>query len=343
MKSPVLRNPAEISVTVPVAEIENFGHALLDISVEDFKNAGFAPGDLVTVTAGSFQKTMPFLDGYYVNSGEYMLRAFPSDTNIAVCVNYGRFSEAAGIAVGDPVTVCLREKAGALVLQETSCLVASDSRADYASDEEFANFRAIVPGRLYRSASPLQNPAADGLIRKAGIRSVMNLADTEEALRKALTGDKAGFPYYRELIRSGHVILLCMPINFASGEFGRGIVQGFSFLLEKEGPYLLHCLKGKDRAAFASMLPEMLIGWNKDDILADYMLSYTNYYRVQPGSEKYSLIMEREPSVMMRVIAGLDKDASLDGVDWQAAAARYLTAHGMSRSGVEALKKYLME
>lgn len=341
MKSPGPRNPSEIVVTARIAEIERFGHAVLDLTVGDFLNAGFSLGDLITVSAGSFQADMPFLNGYYVESGEYMVRAFPGDTHIAICLNYGRFDEAAEVAPGDSVTIRMKEKAGALALQESSGLVASRSRADYASDEEFANFRAIVPGRLYRSASPLQNPAADSLIRKAGIRAVMNLADSEETLREALSGEETEAPYYRELFRGGNIIPLCMPVNFSADAFGRGIVKGFSFLMEKEGPYLIHCLKGKDRAAFAAMLPEMLIGLDRENILADYMLSYTNYYKVQPGSEKHSRIMEREAIVMMRVIAGLGKGASLDGIDWQAAAAQYLTGHGMSRSGVEALKKYL--
>ena len=341
MSSPVLQNPAEI--TVPVAEIENFGHALLDLSVEDFNKAGFDLGDVVTVSAGSFRKDMPFLNGYYVDNGEYMVRAFPSDTNIAVCLNYGRFNEVAGIAEGDPVTIRLREKAGALALQQACSLISSNDRADYASDEEFANFRAIVPGRLYRSSSPLQNPLTDSLIRKAGIRAVMNLVDSEETVRKTLAAGKVDCPYYQELLRGGNVILLCMPINFASVEFGRGIVKGFSFLLEKKGPYLIHCLKGKDRAAFASMLAEMLLGMGRDEILTDYMLSYTNYYKVKPGSEKYNMIMEREALAMMHAIAGLKKGASLGGINWQAAAAQYLIAHGMGKSAVAAFKAYLAE
>ena len=100
-----------LTVIGKVTEIEKYGHALLDITIEDFNNAGFALGDIVTVKAGTFEGDMPYFNGYYVNHGETMLRAYPGHTNIAVCINYGKFAETAGIGVGDEVTISLKEKA----------------------------------------------------------------------------------------------------------------------------------------------------------------------------------------------------------------------------------------
>ena len=70
-----------------MVEIEKYGHAQLDITIEDFNNAGFALGDIVTVTAGNYTGDMPYLNGYYVERGEPMVRAYPGYTNIAVCIN----------------------------------------------------------------------------------------------------------------------------------------------------------------------------------------------------------------------------------------------------------------
>lgn len=337
-----------ITMAGKVEQIEKFGHARLDISIEDFNNAGFALGDIVTVSAGSYEGDMPYINGYYVERGDYMLRAFPGDAAIAVCINYGKFAETAGLEVGDPVTITLKEPAGALTLQEVNNLVYSGNRGDYASDEAFINFRAIVDGKLYRSASPADNQfgqaqIADALIRKAGIRCVMNMESTEEELAAYFASDHFASPYYKALYDAGKVIVLGMPVNFASDEFGEGIVKGLSFLHENEGPYLIHCGKGKDRAAFAAMLLEMLIGWNAEDILADYMQSYINYYSLEPGTEKYNLIVERDIKEMMRSVAGLEKGASPDGIDWSAAAEQYLLFHGMSETAVAALKANLIE
>ena len=43
----------DISVTGKVVEVAAYGHAVLDISVEDFEKDGFNLGDIVTVEAGT--------------------------------------------------------------------------------------------------------------------------------------------------------------------------------------------------------------------------------------------------------------------------------------------------
>ena len=337
----------ETCVTGKVTEIEKYGHAVLDITVDDFNRSGFELGDIVTVKAGNFEGDMPFFNGYYVDRGEYMVRAYPGQNNIAVCINYGNFAETAGIAVGDPVTLTLKEKAGALTLQEVSNLVYTSNRVDYASDEIFANFRAVIPGKLYRSASPIDNTynragTADRLIQKAGVKTVMNLASTEEDIAECMAAEDFASPYYKELFESGSVIPLGLPISFDSDEFAEGIVKGFSFLADHDTPFIVHCTEGKDRAGFAVMVLEMLAGFTADDIVTDYMRSYVNYYGIEAGSEKYNMIVEKNIKEMMLTVAGLEKGATLDGVDWKAAAEQYLAAHGMSNQAIASLEMKLM-
>jgi len=340
-----------VSVTGHVTEIEKYGHALLDITIEDFTNAGFELGDVITVSAGTYTGDMPYFNGYYVDHGEYMVRAYPGHTNIAVCINYGKFAETAGIGVGDQVTLTLKEKAGALTVQEINNLVYSTDRADFESDAVFANFRAVKlgemgEGRLYRSASPVDNSFAraayaNALAEEAGIQAVMNMANTEEEMNAYFAAEDFQSAYYKNLYASGKVIALGLPINFTSDEFGEGIVRGLVFLSENEGPYLVHCTEGKDRAGFASMMLEMLMNASLEEIIADYMLSYENYYGVEPGTEKYQMIAEKNIMEMLRAVAGLEKGASLEGVDLRAAAEAYLTAHGMTAEAIAALRANL--
>ena len=339
------------SVTGKVTEIEKYGHALLDITIEDFTAAGFELGDIVTVTAGSYTGDIPYFNGYYVDRGEYMVRAYPGHTCIAVCINYGKFAETAGIGEGDPVTLTLKEKAGALLVQEINNLVYTKDRADYATDEIFANFRPVVmgeigEGRLYRSASPIDNKNnraafANALAEGAGVRAVMNMANTEEEIAAFAAAEDFNSAYYKGLYDGGKVIVLAMPVNYTSEEFAQGIVKGLSFLAENEGPCLVHCTEGKDRAGFASMLLEALMGAGEDEIVADYMLSYVNYYGVEPGTEKYDMIAEKNVKEMLRFVAGLEKDADLAGADLRQAAENYLLANGMTAEAVAALKANL--
>ncbi len=338
----------DLTVQGDVIEVEKYGHAVLDITVEDFLEAGFALGDIVTVEAGSYSGDMPFFNGYYVDRGEYMLRAYPGYENIAVCINYGNFAETAGIGEGDPVTVTLKEKAGALDLQEINNLEYSKVRKDYDSDEIFANFRPVTVGRigegkLYRSASPVDDAFnrasyAYALMEPLGVNGIMNLADTEEELTERFEAEDFKSDAYRELYEAGGVIALGLPADFSSEEFQEGIVKGLTFLSELDPPYLVHCTEGKDRAGYASMMLEALLGADIDEITEDYMQSFVNYYKVEPDTHKYELIIEKNLMEMLKEVTGSDTP---EEEDLQEAAEQYLIGCGMEEEAIERLQEKL--
>lgn len=343
-----------VQVTGHVTEIEKYGHALLDISIEDFKAAGFELGDAVTVTAGSFNDDIPFFDGYYVDRGDKMVRAYPGHEFIAVCINYGKFAETYGLEIGSPVRITLREKGRNLLTQEVNSLVYTNDRADYESDEVFANFREVTTtgigaGKLYRSASPVDNSynraaTANSLAEAAGIKTVMNLANNEEELAEYAAEEGFASDYYMSLYNEGNVILLASPINFTSDEFAEGIVKGLTFLAQHEPPYLVHCTEGKDRAGFTSMILEALAGASDDEIVEDYMQSYVNYYHIDPekDAEKYDMIAIKNIFEMLKTITGLSTEEIVNGeIDLAAAAEAYLTSHGMSAEDIAALREKL--
>ena len=340
-----LAETAAPSVTGTVIEVEKYGHALLDITIADFEAAGFTLGDVVTVTAGTYEGDMPYFNGYYVERGDYMLRAYPGHTNIAVCINYGKFAETAGIGVGDPVTITLKEPAGALALQVINNLVYTQDRADYASDEIFANFRPVTAGNiaagtLYRSASPVNNShgraaIACALMEQAGIRAVADLADTEEELAECFAAEGFASDAYKALYEEGGVIALGLPADFSAEDFNLGLVRGLTFLAEHEGPWLIHCNEGKDRAGFTAMVIEALMGASVEEITADYMESYVDYYGVEPGTVRYEIILQTNLAEMLKELTGTPNPAD---ADLQAAAEAYLLRYGMARETIDALK-----
>lgn len=337
---------ADPAIHGKVIEIDAYGQAVLNINKEDFKKAGFDLGDIVTVTCGSYTASMPCFSGYYADRGEYMLRVNPYVPNISLCINYGSFSEMAGVGPGDNVDIVLKEKGGALEIQEINDLSYSDDRADSASDEVFANFRPIVEGKLYRSASPVDNTTkraryADALIQKAGVQTVMNLNNSPEEVAEWLAAEDFASPYYKELYEERKVIALGMVTDFTLEEFMEGIAEGFTFLAQGDTPYLVHCLEGKDRSGFAAMVLEALMGWNEDQIVADYMLSFTNYYGIEPGTERYELIAEKNIKEMLRVMADLEVGASLAETDLKASAETNLLRHGMTEENLKQLEAKL--
>lgn len=180
----VAENPA---VTGKVIEVDKFGHARLDITIEEFNAAGFELGDIVTVKTGTFEGDMPCFDGFYVESGEYMVRAQPGDETISVCINYGNFAEAAGISPGDEVTITLKEKAGALTTQRINSLVYTNEPTDYDSDEVFANFRPVTVGDIGEGKLYYKDLAQNGHVIALGMSINFASDGFAEMIVKGLT------------------------------------------------------------------------------------------------------------------------------------------------------------
>lgn len=144
-----------------VSDISIYGHAVLNTTPEILLASGITIGDTVTVSVGNFTLDIPYLDGFYVGFGDYLLWCTPHNT-IEICINYGNISKKHGIQIGDTVSLTLKEKGGSLAIQEIAGGQYSYNRKDFSSDEIFANFRMVTLGSiaentLYRSASPINN------------------------------------------------------------------------------------------------------------------------------------------------------------------------------------------
>lgn len=342
---PVLKTP---NVVGTVKEIEKYGHALTDILIEDFYKLGFKHGDMVTVIFDNgFVIEAPFLDGYYVEKGDPLVRAYPGHTNIGICINYGKLNEIADVEVGDKAIIMLTGPEEYLVQYEIRKLERTNNREDYNSDEEFANFRNIklgniAEGVLYRSSSPVNNELgrakyADKLIEKAGVKTVVNLADSVENINSYMAQEDFASPYYANLYKENKVIALNMTLAYDSDEFKANVIKGLTFMADNDGPYLFHCTEGKDRTGFFAALIEALMGATKDEIVEDYMQSYINYYGVKKGTEQYNIISQ-DVIGMLKSIAGTE---DLENVDLAKAAENYLINGGMEIEKINALKDKL--
>lgn len=340
-----------------ITEFERYGHAKLDITIEKMLSDGYELGDTVDIyfDNGRVYRDVPFFNGYYVKKGDIMLRAYPGHTNVAVCINYGKINEEASLDVGDTVLIVLSKKKGAIDTQELNSLVYSNERSDFESDAEFANFREITTsgigqGILYRSASPINNEnkrasTADQLISSVGIKSVINLADSNSDIESYIKASDFNSPYYKSLYDKGNVIALSMPVDFSSPNFQGDLVSGIKKLVtnEMDTPILIHCTEGKDRAGFTSALLEAFMGASADEIIADYMVSYKNYYGIteESDSARYDMIVKNNIAEMLKVISGKNSIDELTPEDLMFGAINYLIKGGMTEREVEALIRIL--
>lgn len=341
------------AVHATVIEIEKYGHALLDITTADLADAGYEPGDIVNVRFDSYESEVPFFDGYYTNPGAELLRGLAPEENIAICINYGDFSKETGIAPGDRVEITMAEKAGMLPLQELYALTYSNNRANYSDDATFANFRAVTAGdigngKLYRSASPIDNEFgrasyANDLIEAAKVVTVLNLADSAEDIEEFCQAGDFDSAYYRALYQAGNVIALDLTANFYSDKFTASIADGFRFLSQNDPPYSIHCLEGKDRAGFAAMLLEALMGAELQEIIDDYMRSFYNYYGItkEAEPERYEVILNNNLIAMLCHVTGAQSREALAQIDLESAVTTYLLDAGMTESEILTLKEKL--
>lgn len=341
------------TVFATVIEIEKYGHAVLDITTDEFIGCGYDPGDIVNVSFGSYEFDMAFYDGYYSTPGDFMLSGLSPEKNISVCINYGDFSAETGIEAGDSVEISMAEKAGMLEMQELCSLKYSKDREDFSDDVTFANFRAvtlgnIAEGKLYRTASPINNENgraayADDLIESVNIATIINLADSAEDIEEYINAEDFDSEYYLSLYEDGKVLTLDMTANFYSDEFASSIADGLSFLARNDPPYCVHCTEGKDRAGFTVMVLASLMGEELQVIIDDYMVSFYNYYGIDKENEpeRYETVLNNNLMTMLFHVMDVDSAEELEKVDLESAVTEYLLGAGMTEDDINTLKEKL--
>ena len=125
-------------------------------------------------------------------------------------------------------------------------------------------------------------------------------------------------------------------MDFLSEATLNGIAEGMRYIINNNGPYLIHCNEGKDRAGFVSALLECLMGASMDEVIDDYMLTYYNYYGVEEGSEKYDVIVKNN---LIKVLNTTFKVDDVYTADLAAEATAFLMEDaGLTADEVAALK-----
>lgn len=343
-----------VSSGLAIMHEEEFGGVYLGLTIEEFNSLGYAYGDSVTVrfSNGYELPGIPYYNGYYAQNGDALLVAYPGYPYIKACIQTGDdLWVMAGLKEGDTAEASLAVRGEYLDIQTAWDIHYEDDRTLFASDSVFANFRSITAGDiqenyLYRSASPCDNqhnraPFADGLIAEAGVKYIVDLADNEAKIQGCLNDPAFSSPYFRSLYEAGEVCPVSLNANFGSDEFGRKLVFGLKTMTDHPGPYLIHCLEGKDRTGFVCMLLEALCGASYQEIVDDYMISYDNYYQISKENDpgRYEVIRKNVLDPMVSIMIG--EDIAPEKADLTVCAENYLVNAGMSRKMITALRQNL--
>ena len=350
-----------------ITEIMKYGNIVLDINSKTLLDAGYEYGDLVKVSVNGNEHLIPFCTNYSdVDTGSMVIRV--KDESVIVAVNMGDFAKTNGIAVKEKhddgsyewifpegktlesytVKLEMGEKEGYKEEYLIHQLERTNERADYASDEVFANFREITSGKLgkgalYRSSSPINNELgrasyADRFASIMGIKRVMNLADNADLIEGYRAADDFNSPYYYALYKDGNVIALNLGVDFKADDFKKGLAEGLRFFASNEGPYLVHCTEGKDRAGFTSALLSAFMGASFDEVVEDYMKSYENYYHVAKDSEQWIAVKNSNIVKQLELITG---STTPEKENLSKACENYMKEIGLTDAEITALRKNL--
>lgn len=333
------------------------GKLYLDFPSDSFLTK-FEHGDIVTVAINGYDTLeMPVAQA----SGDvpiawFMLSAISGSNNLLLTMHNGELAEVLGITdVKTPieVVVSMKEKGGfkfGLEMLKVQYMDVYTENYPTLSIEEFANFREVRTtgmgkNKLYRSSSPVdpclgRNLKADSLAKEAGVATFINLADTENSAKSFRDFDSS---YYA----TQNAIFLALPVEFFSKPFEEGLARGFRYMIEHEGPYLVHCTYGMDRTGFSIAILEALMGATTEEIQADYAKTFSNYYYVVDG--KQIALNEQQvdffKAVVLRNLKAVYRargiDIPDDNIDWATATEKYLEKYGLTPEEISALKEKL--
>jgi hypothetical protein len=146
-------------------------------------------------------------------------------------------------------------------------------------------------------------------------------------------------PFSRTLWENGNVILCPLKADPTADDFNNRLIAALKELPSRPAPYLVHCMEGKDRTGYVCALLEGLCGATYEEIVADYLVTYYNYYNITPEKDrdvcKTLISLKLNPCLMF--YASVSDEAQQPCVDYAKAFANYLLSHGMSQQQLDAL------
>lgn len=329
-----------------ITSYNEFGAAMLSFTEADMSAAGFTLGDVISISLDSRQLTMPYYDGFYTRNGEFLCVAYPTYPSICFTANNTGLPEEYIGLEGHGVTVKMKKKGGSIDVQKALSMKYTNNRAEYPqlSDAQFANARSvsagsIAAGRLYRSSSPFSDEIGragyvSAFLSQEKVKSVLNLTDN---LQKMQGYDMPA--YSATLWNSGNVILCPLKADPTADDYNTALIAALKELPSHPAPYVVHCTEGKDRTGYVCALLEGLCGASYQEIVADYLVTYENYFGKTPQKDAdvcNALVSLRLNTCLMHY-AGVSDESQLPSVNYASAFSSYLLSHGMTQPQLNAL------
>ena len=310
----------QYSVTGQVIGLSSYNQPKLDVKAEDMMEHGIVLGALFTIET----ETATFRDAVLLDN---YLGIFMFDIFVNV--------ESDGyISIGCVGKLITAEEGSQIKLTHTGTSEryskvpfynkgSTDNRADYASDEEFANFYEVTGGDLkdgilYRSFSPLYAPTKQSrstyvneLAEAANIQFEIALSYNDASVEAAVAS------------LDGYCLMLCQEGMYVAPGMGYLYFQQkektemvLQAMIDNDGAYLVHCNVGRDRTGFLILLIQALCNCTVDEMKECEAKAFCNLYHIQTDSEEYRTVVDCTYSRNMYLIANPDQIPNIFEIDW---------------------------
>lgn len=337
--------------TYTICQIDEFGSAVPDVSTADFEADGFSLGDVLSIRldSGRVLEKVPYFNGYFTRPGTPVMVAYPGFPKPFLDMNDPTKECFEDLYPGGHLAVSVSEKGGCREIIEMHAVTYTNDPADFKSPEAFANAREIRAGRiapkmLFRCASPYdmllsRPPVVAAFLEKNGVRTTFSLSESAGSLVKRYPDMPA---YSKRIVDAACAIPVSVGGKFLTEEYQQKIAGGLRQLLELPLPCAVHCLEGKDRTGFVCLLLESLMGASYQEMEADYMMTYENYYGItlKDTPEKYGYFREMFFDDKLYGLSGYS-EKDLRQADFQPYAEAYLRSGGMTPAEIAALQQRL--
>ena len=330
------------------------GALMTDISSTFLMMRGIDQDDIVSISIGGREYILPVeIDEEFPDFwGRTELSCDPVSNQMMIVRNYQDFSMMEGYTdsvIGEEVRISLKELDAYQLKQRV--------KPEEVSLEEASNFRNVQMGSLgarvlYRGHSPIfpkykdtRCKTSDYFAWENQVKCMINLNQDDEDVEEAVYR-KCPESYYRYLYDRGGVSAIALDGEHAlEAPFESGIAAHIRFMLVHNGPYMIHCRMGKDRAGFFSALLEALEGCTYEEIGEDYAKSFQNYYGIKAGSwmDRYNATDGANTFLAMMDRGDTGRFLEDDGTLTRQAARTYLAKIGLSEPEINALQAKLAE
>lgn len=285
-------------VECTVVRYDEFGAAVLSVDMQTMDSLKAPYGSDLSVEINGHEYTAIFVKNYagapafsvYVNFDS-------SEEHYTLGVFNSRFTEDQVIPIGDTVKLSVNGMNSYYPRIPNYLKGYSNDRDDYPSDQAFANCRMLAggdlaEGRVYRCSTPWgehgRGAICDEFLKEAGVDYLIGMDKSEKAVAEmvARTGDL----YSSQLFLDGRVsVRFLSPAVHSNPEEIRWVIDR---ILESDGSIGIFCKLGKDRTGMYCTILQGVAGATLEEATDDFMLSITNYYGLEKGTDEYNAVYE---------------------------------------------------